>query len=114
MRTYWGWFLDPGIEFPTPSTATNAGPLLINAAGSLEYRPEAQIELDNFFLASDSVRTYTNSSCMEAANEAARRAVNRLAAVAGSAARPVCYGHWRSRSFEVVSGGGSDPVRVGV
>jgi uncharacterized protein with NAD-binding domain and iron-sulfur cluster len=83
-----GWFLDPDIEFPNPGNATNAEPLLINTAGSLQNRPEAQIELENFFLASDYVRTYTDIACMEAANEAARRAVNCLLAASGSTAAP--------------------------
>ncbi len=80
------WFLDPDIEFPNPGEATNAEPLLINTAGSLQYRPEAQVELENFFLASDYVRTYTDIACMEAANEAARRAVNCLLLASGSTA----------------------------
>jgi len=80
------WFLDPDIEFPNPGEATNAEPLLINTAGSLQYRPEAQVELENLFLASDYVRTYTDIACMEAANEAARRAVNCLLVAAGSSA----------------------------
>lgn len=82
------WFLDPDIEFPNPSTATNAEPLLINTAGSLQYRPEAQVELENFFVASDYVRTYTDIACMEAANEAARRAVNCLLLASGSNTPP--------------------------
>ena len=82
------WFLDPDISFPNPSSAANAEPLLINTAGSLQYRPEAQVELENFFLASDYVRTYTDIACMEAANEAARRAVNCLLVAAGSTAPP--------------------------
>jgi uncharacterized protein with NAD-binding domain and iron-sulfur cluster len=80
------WFLDPDIQFPNPGTATNAEPLLINTAGSLQYRPEAQVELQNFFVASDYVRTYTDIACMEAANEAARRAVNCLLLTSGSKA----------------------------
>ncbi len=80
------WFLDPDIEFPNPSEAANAEPLLINTAGSLQYRPEAQVELENFFVASDYVRTYTDIACMEAANEAARRAVNCLLLASGSSA----------------------------
>ena len=83
-----GWFLDPDIEFPNPGEATNAEPLLINTAGSLQYRPEAQVELENFFVASDYVRTYTDIACMEAANEAARRAVNCLLAASGSGSSP--------------------------
>ena len=82
------WFLDPDIEFPNPGSATNAEPLLINTAGSLQYRPEAQVELENFFVASDYVRTYTDIACMEAANEAARRAVNCLLLACGSSAPP--------------------------
>ncbi len=82
------WFLDPDIEFPNPGTAANAEPLLINIAGSLQYRPEAQVDLENLFLASDYVRTYTDIACMEAANEAARRAVNCVLAASGSAASP--------------------------
>lgn len=82
------WFLDPDIEFPNPGNATNAEPLLINTAGSLQYRPEAQIEIENLFLASDYVRTYTDIACMEAANEAARRAVNCLLLASASTAAP--------------------------
>ena len=82
------WFLDPDIEFPNPNSATNAEPLLINTAGSLQYRPEAQVELENFFVASDYVRTYTDIACMEAANEAARRAVNCILLSTGSTASP--------------------------
>jgi 15-cis-phytoene desaturase len=83
-----GWFLDPDIEFPNPGSATNAEPLLINTIGSLQHRPEAQVELENFFVASDYVRTYTDIACMEAANEAARRAVNCLLAISGSTSSP--------------------------
>ena len=82
------WFLDPDIEFPNPGAATNAEPLLINTAGSLQYRPEAQVGLENLFVASDYVRTYTDIACMEAANEAARRAVNCLLVTSGSSAPP--------------------------
>jgi uncharacterized protein with NAD-binding domain and iron-sulfur cluster len=82
------WFLDPSIEFPNPTTVTNLEPLLVNTAGSLRDRPEAQIEVPNLFLASDYVRTYTDIACMEAANEAARRAVNCLLVAAESGHAP--------------------------
>ena len=82
------WFLDPDIEFPNPGSATNAEPLMINTIGSLQHRPDAQVELENCFVASDYVRTYTDIACMEAANEAARRAVNCLLAVSGSTSSP--------------------------
>lgn len=72
------WFLDPDIEFPNPSQATNLEPLLINTAGSLAYRPEAHTEIPNLFLASDYVHTYSDLACMEGANEAARRATNAI------------------------------------
>lgn len=81
------WFLDPDVEFPNPTAATNLEPLLINTSGSLQYRPEVSTEIPNLFLASDYVKTYTDVACMEAANEAARRAVNALLDRAGSTAR---------------------------
>jgi 15-cis-phytoene desaturase len=59
---------------------------MINTSGSLQYRPEAATEISNLFLASDYVKTYTDIACMEAANEAARRAVNSLLDRAGSTA----------------------------
>ncbi|HEY3940109.1 MAG TPA: FAD-dependent oxidoreductase [Bryobacteraceae bacterium] len=81
-----GWFLDPDIQFPNPSAATNAEPLLINTTGSLQYRPEAVTEIPNFFVASDYVKTYTDLATMEGANEAARRAVNGILDRTGSTA----------------------------
>jgi 15-cis-phytoene desaturase len=80
------WFLDPDIEFPNQSAVTNQEPLLVNTAGSLQYRPEAVTKLPNLFVASDYVRTYTDIACMEAANEAARRAVNGILQQSGSSA----------------------------
>jgi 15-cis-phytoene desaturase len=72
------WFLDPDVQFPNPSAVTNLEPLLINTANSLQYRPNAATEITNLLLASDYVRTFTDLACMEAANEAARRAVNAI------------------------------------
>ena len=72
------WFLDPSIVFPNPSQAVNLEPLLINTVGSLADRPHAYTEIPNLFLAADYVRTGTDLACMEAANEAGRRATNAL------------------------------------
>ncbi|MBV8833057.1 MAG: FAD-dependent oxidoreductase [Acidobacteriaceae bacterium] len=80
------WFMDPDISFPNPTSVTNLEPLMINTSGSLQFRPEAHTEISNLFLASDYVKTYTDVACMEAANEAARRAVNALLDRAGSSA----------------------------
>ncbi|MBK8255797.1 MAG: FAD-dependent oxidoreductase [Polyangiaceae bacterium] len=80
------WFLDPDIVIGTPTR--NQEPLLINTAGSWKNRPEAATALPNFFLAADYVRTYTDLATMEAANEAARRAVNSILARSGSRAEP--------------------------
>jgi uncharacterized protein with NAD-binding domain and iron-sulfur cluster len=80
------WFLDPDIQFPNPSAATNAEPLLINPAGSLQYRPQPATEIPNLFLASDYVRTNTDLATMEGANEAARRSVNAILDASGSEA----------------------------
>jgi len=79
------WSLDPDITFGAngaaagkgwPMRATDGEPLLINTVGSLTLRPNATTEVPNLFLAADFVRTTTDVACMEAANEAARRAVN--------------------------------------
>jgi uncharacterized protein with NAD-binding domain and iron-sulfur cluster len=77
------WFLDPAIEFPNPSGATNLEPLLINTAGSWADRPEAITRIPNLKLAADYVRTNTDLATMEGANEAARRAVNAILAESG-------------------------------
>ncbi|HEX5102222.1 MAG TPA: FAD-dependent oxidoreductase [Pirellulaceae bacterium] len=81
------WFLDTAIHFPNPNTMGNAEPLLINTAGSWEHRPEAVTRIKNFFLAADFVRTHTDLATMEAANEAARRAVNGILKASGSRKR---------------------------
>jgi uncharacterized protein with NAD-binding domain and iron-sulfur cluster len=79
------WFLDPDIVFPNPSEAMNLEPLLVNTAGSWKRRPAAELpEVDNLFLASDYVQTYTDLATMEGANEAARRAVNGILDATGS------------------------------
>jgi uncharacterized protein with NAD-binding domain and iron-sulfur cluster len=82
-------FLDPAVTpfDPTTSTeATNSEPLLINTAGSWDDRPEACTAIENLYLASDFVRTYTDLATMEGANEAARRAVNAILDATGSTA----------------------------
>jgi uncharacterized protein with NAD-binding domain and iron-sulfur cluster len=78
------WFLDPAIQFPNPTAATNLEPLLINTAGSWADRPDAVTRIPNFFLAADFVRTHTDLATMEGANEAARRAVNGILEATGS------------------------------
>jgi uncharacterized protein with NAD-binding domain and iron-sulfur cluster len=78
------WFLDPAIQFPNPTGATNLEPLLVNTAGSWADRPEAVTRIPNLFLAADFVRTYTDLATMEGANEAARRAVNGILDASGS------------------------------
>jgi uncharacterized protein with NAD-binding domain and iron-sulfur cluster len=89
------WFLDPGIEVidadANPATLhldTNAEPLLVNYVDTWRLRPEAVTRIPNFFLASDYVRTFTDLATMEAANEAARRAVNGIIQAAHSDATP--------------------------
>jgi hypothetical protein len=49
---------------------------LVNYVDTWRNRPEAVTRIPNIFLASDYVRTFTDLATMEAANEAARRAVN--------------------------------------
>ena len=88
------WFVDPDIVAPNPGHATresmNLEPLLINTKGSWDARPNASLSGGlRLYLAADYVRTYTDLATMEAANEAARRAVNAILDATGSAA-PRC------------------------
>lgn len=65
----------------------NAEPLLVNTTDSWRCRPYADSRIRNLFLASDYVRTSTDLATMEAANEAARRAVNAILDYEGSPAK---------------------------
>jgi uncharacterized protein with NAD-binding domain and iron-sulfur cluster len=92
-------FLDPAIVFPNPTGAANLEPLLVNTAGSWADRPEAATQIPNLWLASDYVRTHTDLATMEAANEAARRAVNGILEATGSGASRCDV--WRLREPQV-------------
>jgi hypothetical protein len=73
------WFLDPDIVDLDPrreGIELNLEPLLVNYTDTWALRPDATTRVPNLFLASDYVRTHTDLATMEAANEAARRAVN--------------------------------------
>ncbi len=85
------WFLDPDVVDDPSSRGlyTDLEPLFVNKAGTWDKRPQAVTKIPNFFLASDYVQTYTDVACMEAANEAARRAVNGILDACGSDA-PRC------------------------
>jgi uncharacterized protein with NAD-binding domain and iron-sulfur cluster len=94
-RRLYSWFLDPDIQDgdadgdpSTPRKDTNAEPLLVNYVDTWRLRPEAVTRIPNLFLASDYVRTFTDLATMEAANEAARRAVNGILQAARSDAEP--------------------------
>jgi uncharacterized protein with NAD-binding domain and iron-sulfur cluster len=96
------WFLDPDIADAGPSApreATNAEPLLVNYVDTWRLRPEAVTRIPNLFLASDYVRTYTDLATMEAANEAARRAVNGILHAARVDAAPCAI--WNLHEPEV-------------
>ena len=71
-----------------PDLLTNAEPLLVNLVDSWELRPPAATGMANLFVASDYVQTNTNLATMEAANEAARAAVNGVLAALESPATP--------------------------
>jgi hypothetical protein len=87
------WSLDsavtPGPEVGPGMAAVNTMPLLVNRPGGWRYRPDpAPAGLDNLLLASDYVRTNTDLATMEAANEAARCAVNAILAREGIPGQP--------------------------
>ena len=82
-------FLDPAIRFNSSGYVTgNDEQLLINTMGSRVNRPPAATAIPNFFVASDYVSTETDLACMEAANEAARQAVNAVLVAAKSTQAP--------------------------
>jgi uncharacterized protein with NAD-binding domain and iron-sulfur cluster len=85
-------FLDPDIVDGHPSappgSRTNLEPLLVNYVDTWRLRPEAFTRIPNLFLASDYVRTHSDLATMEAANEAARRAVNAILRASDSPAEP--------------------------
>ncbi len=66
----------------------NSEPLLVNLVNTWSLRPTAHTEIPNLFLAGDYVQTHTDLATMEAANEAARRAVNGILDATGVKARP--------------------------
>lgn len=78
------WFLDDDIvareyvQSYAPGKYVNLEPLLVNTIDTWHLRPDAYTRISNLFLAADYVRTYTDLATMEAANEAARRAVNAI------------------------------------
>ena len=72
------WHLDPDIILANDAPPQNLEPLLVNTIGSWSNRPESASSINNFFLASDYVRTNTDLATMEGANEAGRRAVNAI------------------------------------
>ena len=79
--------LDPAIA-DRPGPDRNREPLFVNKIDRSYLRPQATTAIPNLFLASDYVRTYTDLATMEAANEAARRAVNAILESSRSAADP--------------------------
>ena len=98
------WFLDESIEFPNPSSAVNAEPLLVNTKGSWAHRPDATTQIPNLMLAADYVRTYTDLATMEGANEAARRAVNAILDATGSPAKRCRLWPLSSLPYSLLSG----------
>jgi uncharacterized protein with NAD-binding domain and iron-sulfur cluster len=79
------WYLDLDID---PLLRTNAEPLFVNLVDTWRLRPRSVTAIPNLFLAADYVQTFTDLATMEAANEAARRAVNGILEHSGSDAPP--------------------------
>ena len=77
--------------------------LLVNLVDTWKLRPEAVSKIPNLFLASDYVRTYTDLATMEAANEAARRAVNGILTLQVPALHGAVCGNCTSRRFRAVA-----------
>ncbi|WP_254768803.1 hydroxysqualene dehydroxylase [Salinilacihabitans rarus] len=73
------WFVDPALAYDEAAgRLTNREPLLVNTVGTLQYRPPADVAVPNLAVAADYVHTHTDLASMEAASEAARRAVTAI------------------------------------
>jgi uncharacterized protein with NAD-binding domain and iron-sulfur cluster len=102
------WSLDPSLSRAADGTTANEEPLLVNLVDTWKLRPEAVTRISNLFLAADYVRTFTDLATMEAANEAARRAVNGILDATGTTAvrcsvwplyEPEIFAPWRELDF---------------
>ncbi len=77
------------LSAQTSSNKTkNREPLLVNLINTWQLRPKAHTAIENLYLASDYVQTFTDLATMEGANEAARRATNAIIDAAGVAVAP--------------------------
>ncbi len=86
------WFLDPDIRPRLRKDLdlyNDAEPLMVAEVNTWHLRPDAHTRIPNLFLAADYIRTNTQLATMEAANEAARRAVNAIIIASGADA-PLC------------------------
>ncbi|GAA3627673.1 hydroxysqualene dehydroxylase [Microlunatus ginsengisoli] len=79
------WYLDLDVD---PLLKSNAEPMFVNLVDTWRLRPQPVTAIPNLFLAADYVQTVTDLATMEAANEAARRAVNGILEHSGSDASP--------------------------
>jgi len=93
------WFVDPALQLVEGADDTNEEPLLVNLVGTWALRPETVTQIPNLFLAADYVRTHTDLATMEAANEAARRAVNAILKASNAHAEPC--GVWKLHEPEI-------------
>lgn len=84
-----GYMVDPDLTMPTAAQPfANAEPLFVNHVGTWSLRPHPESLIPNLLLASDYVQTDTDVATMEAANEAARRAVNAILFRSGAPSPP--------------------------
>ena len=98
---FYHWFMDPDVQLREGAADTNEEPLLVNLVDTWALRPEAVTRIPNLFLAADYVRTYTDLATMEAANEAARRAVNGILKASGVTAAPCDL--WKLHEPEILA-----------
>jgi uncharacterized protein with NAD-binding domain and iron-sulfur cluster len=75
-RLLHSWRIDSDLDYSGGLPSKNSSGLLIHPPNSWANRPEAASAVPNLAFAADYVRTTTDLASMEAANEAARRAVN--------------------------------------
>jgi uncharacterized protein with NAD-binding domain and iron-sulfur cluster len=97
------WYLDPGLVFSRAAGrfVGNHDQLVSYTVGSWKNRPQAATAIPNLVLAADYVQNSAPFASTEAANEAARHAVNALLERSGSNAAPAhVYPMYRPPEWE--------------
>ena len=78
------WALSPALKPRRGGGMTHTQPMFATTPGCFANQPNATTKISNLFLASAYVRSQVGIDCMDAANEAGKRAANGVLAAAHS------------------------------